>query len=187
MKDLDRILQQDPNRIPHVAANNLVAVVLLVWSNNFFLFCRTESEVNYLVPSGEPYLGNAMLPVFLWKKKALDARHIVEILLTEFEQTLLCMTPPVNIAHNVAFIVDGTKLKKFDDVKCDSMGAWKHSGTPKRTFAIRKDPDGRVEQVAPYASNSKDDCAEIFTLKRMYYVNLSYPDVRKTISVLEGT
>ncbi len=144
---------------------------MFLMSITSYHFYRIISESTYLLPSGEPYQGNALLPVFLWRKTAVPSSQIVEILLTKFEQTLLCVVPPVNIAHNVTFVVDSTKLNNFDDVKCDSMGSWKHSGTPKRNFLVTKDEDGMVAQVIPLDGSNNNECGDIFLLKRMFYTN----------------
>ena len=38
---------------------------------------------------------------------------------------------PINIAHNVTFLVNNDSLKNPEALKCDDMGSWEHKGTPK--------------------------------------------------------
>ena len=33
---------------------------------------------------------------------------------------------PINVAHNVTFLTDASKMKDRDDIKCDDLGSWRH-------------------------------------------------------------
>ena len=140
----------------------------------------------YLVPDGKPYRGNPLTPVFAWTEETFDAKNMVEILSTKFDKSILCIAPPKNVAHNVSFLVDVGSLKDKEDVKCDSMGVWKHTGSPKRFFRVQKRKDGSVDTVSPMPLDVSAKNDETYTLKRVYFVNVSDNEVRKTMATLEG-
>ncbi len=94
-----------------------------------FLF-RMSTGLNFKA-DGTSYQGNVLMPVLKWRSEPFKARQLVQILLREFESDVLCDIPPHNVAHNVAFLLDTLKMKHIDDIKCDSMGAWKRTGTPR--------------------------------------------------------
>ena len=97
----------------------------------------------------------------------------------------LCVTQPVNIAHDVSFIIDNNKFSCIDDLKCDDMGKWIHKGSPKCFLRVRDvDEQIRVELVGDNSCASSIAGDKIFILKRVYYENASSPDLRKIISTL---
>ena len=104
----------------------------------------------------------------------------------EYTTERLCVSQPVNVAHNVTFLVDNLKVKNKDDIKCDDMGAWIHNGSPKRCFKVERNEHGKVEKIVHEAYNSKIEHPNIYTLKRVYYVNKASRDVRKIVSTLQG-
>ena len=115
---------------------------------------------------------------------------MVHILLDEQESGSLCVATPINIAHNVTFLIDNTKMKMEEDIKCDDMGIWLHSGSPKRSFAVLRKMSGKISNITPVATTNEESTqgqAQVVTLKRVYYVNKSSKDVRKIMSTLEGT
>ena len=46
--------------------------------------------------------------------------------------------PPTNIPTNSCFIVDLSKLKNPEDVRCDDLGAWSQSVTGKKYYKVHK-------------------------------------------------
>ena len=66
------------------------------------------------------------------------------------------------------------------------MGAWIHNGSPKRCFKVERNEHGKVEKIVHEAYNSKIEHPNIYTLKRVYYVNKASRDVRKIVSTLQG-
>lgn len=133
------------------------------------------------------YNGDALTPIFSWKKKAYSHYVLVKILLRKHETERLCVSPPVKIAHNVAFLIDNSKLKNQDDIKCDDMGSWKRSGTPKNKYRVKQNEDERVKEITNVsATEYLPGDPELYTLRRTYYVNNSSNDVRKVIATLLG-
>lgn len=127
-----------------------------------------------------------MTPVFSWVKKAYTAEQLVCILLGEYRDEHLCISQPINISNNVAFLVNTSHLKHPDDLKCDDMGSWKHNGSPKHSFCVTKSKKG-IHKVEPLKSSTSNDHPEDeYILKRIYYKNISDDTIRKVIATLEG-
>jgi hypothetical protein len=141
---------------------------------------RTKRE------DGESYKGDVQTPVFAWRREPLQFEQIIEILLGEHDAERLCVSQPVNVSHNVTFLVDNSKVKDLNDLKCDDMGAWEHNGSPRRTFQVRLDKLGKVKDVIFKEKESEVGGTDTYRLKRVYYVNKSSGDVRKIMSTLEG-
>ena len=95
----------------------------------------------------------------------------------------LCFSRPVNIAHNVSFLVDTSNLKRQDDIKCDDMRSWKHDGTPKRLVRVSSDDEGKLS-IKAIKENPEHD-TNVYLVTRTYYENRSSNDVRKIIYTLE--
>jgi hypothetical protein len=125
-----------------------------------------------------------MTPVFSWQNKAYTSEQLVQILLGNYEQENTCICQPINVCHNVSFIVDINTLQHQDDLKCDYMGAWKHNGSPKRWFRV-EDEQGRKKISALYTKQPTNE-ADVYELRRTYYKNCSDDSVRKIVSKLCG-
>ena len=82
-------------------------------------------------------------------------------------------------------LVDNAKIKDLNDLKCDDMGVWEHSDSPKRLFQARIDKRGDVKDII-FAGNECEVVGSTYALKRVYYVNKSSSDVRKTMSTIVG-
>lgn len=119
------------------------------------------------------------MPIFSWSIEPYDCRDIVEILLNDFDESYLCTSQPINVAHNVSFLVNTALLKRKDDLYCDDMGSWIHKGTPSKSFGITSDK-------LMVTCSSKNDTVPQLVLRRQYYRNKASPDVRKIISSIKG-
>jgi len=86
----------------------------------------------------------------------------------------------------VAFLIENAKMKKLDDLKCDDMGAWIHTGSPKLTAKLTYDEKGGIDEITRIDNNEDLEIHESLTLKRVYYVNKSCNDERKILSTLQG-
>lgn len=129
-----------------------------------------------------------MTPVFSWKKTAYNSEELVAILLGTYEPEQMCISQPINVSHNVSFLVDTRSLQHDDDLKCDDMGVWKNNGCPKCSFLVQRDSRGikRVVALDRNTNNLLQSTDNVFVLKRSYYQNSSAPDVRKIVSKLYG-
>ena len=127
-------------------------------------------------PSGEPYKGDTMTPVFSKKKTACTSEELVRLLLADYEPEHMCISQPMNVCNNVSFLVDINSLQHRDDLKCDDMGSWKHNGSPKRLFFIEKDSQG-VKKISVIDKISSE------TAKAVTNANLS--DVTTKIALMK--
>ena len=92
---------------------------------------RTEKR---LVPDGSPYKDDAKILLFSWSSQPFSAEEIVTIILGKYDNEVLCTSPPINVSHNVTFLVDTRKLRKPNHLNCDDMGAWQNNGIRKNTL-----------------------------------------------------
>ena len=143
----------------------------------------TQSDEN---PEVELYNDDALTPVYEWKNVAYSFEELITILLKEHSKEHLCVAPPINVAHNVAFLIENSKMKKSDDLKCDDMGAWIHTGSPKLPAKVTYDRKGKINEIIRITNDDHLDSRDSLILKRIYYVNKSSNDVRKILSTLQG-
>ena len=131
-----------------------------------------------------------MTPVFAWNKTAYTSEQLVLILLGTYAAEETCISQPINVSHNVSFLVDTRSFQHADDLKCDDMGAWKHNGSPKCSFRVVKDSNGIKKIVSMgrnYDKSTRRPSANDYELRRTYYQNTSDPAVRKIVCKLYGT
>ncbi|CAB4029729.1 Hypothetical predicted protein [Paramuricea clavata] len=83
--------------------------------------------INHL-PESTLFHDDALTPVFSWNKKAYTAERLIHILLDKQESGRLCVMMPINVARNVTFLINNTKME--EDIKCDNMGIWASFGLP---------------------------------------------------------
>lgn len=91
-------------------------------------------------------------------------------MLHEHENDSVCVSTPINIAHNVTFLIDNTKMKMKEDIKCDDMGVWLHTGSPKRSFRVLRKMSGKISKITPVVATNEESTkgqAQVFTLKRV--------------------
>lgn len=155
----------------------------------FFLSDGDETaDVETLKPSGVPYKEDAMTPVFSWQKKAYTAEQLVTLLVVDYNPEETCISPPINVSHNVAFLVDTKSLQHHDDYLCDDMGSWRHNGSPKRKYFVQKDSRG-VKGIYPakeHFGTANQAIGNLYELRRAYYKNRSDESIRKIVSKLYG-
>ena len=141
-------------------------------------------------PAGEPYKDDALTLVFAWNKTAYTGEQLVMILLGTYEAEETCISQPINVSHNVSFLVDTRSFLHTDDLKCDDMGAWKHNGSPKCNFRVVKDTKGIKEIVSlgrNHDKSTQQPRAGDYEPRRTYYRNSSDPAVRTIVCKLYGT
>ena len=152
----------------------------------FSIFILSYPNYEEIKPIGTPYKDDPLTPVFSWSKKPYTWQEIVAILHHEYEAQHLCVAPPVNVSHNVCFLVDNYRLKNTEDVKCDDMGVWINKGAPKLHFEFLTREDGTVVDVVRTDKQGKMQRDGYCLLKRTFYVNSASTDCRKVVSTLLG-
>ena len=120
-----------------------------------------------------------------WRKTAYSSREIVAILLSTYESEEMCVSQPINVSHNVSFLVDTRSLQHKEDLKCDDMGAWKHNGSPKCWFRVETNSRGK-KRINAVDKKSNPMPEDVYELRRAYYKNSSDSNVRKIVSKLYG-
>ena len=136
-------------------------------------------------PVGTAYGGDALPPVYSWQKTAYHAKTIVQILTAEYQPENLCFATPIDVSHNVSFLIDNTKVPN-GDVQCDDMGSWVQNGTHTNLVVIERKSNDRVTKVTLQSKQSAKIGGNALLLRRRYYVNASDKEVPKIISTIEG-
>ena len=96
----------------------------------------------------------------------------------------ICSKRPLNITRSATYVVDVSKLAHPDDVKKDSFGIWKHSGSHTLcSKSLCADDDGNVdvEKCAPGASRDN-----IVLLRRLHSTQPSNKEFKRMILFLRG-
>eukprot|EP00794_Sanderia_malayensis_P006409 gene6409-7140_t len=143
----------------------------------------TGKENTSLQPDGEAYKGDTRTPVFSWRKEPYEFADIAKIMLSTYTRESLCVAPPINVSHNVSFLAEYSCFTNWEDLKCDDMGAWKHTGSPKRYYHVDM-IDEKPATVTP-VTKSEFGKQGVWRMKRIYYKNKSDCSIRKTISIMQ--
>lgn len=144
-----------------------------------------ENDI-FMKPICEPYQNDAKTPAFSHNHKAYTWQMLVKILIEEHEKEAHCVATPVNIAHNVSFLVHNSSLKHWSDVKCDDMGAWINTGCPKLYFSLQEKEEETTASIHKCEKSDVINDDKFCILQRSYYVNASSKDCHKVISTLQG-
>lgn len=59
----------------------------------------------------------------------------------------MCQRVPITVSHNVAFLVDVTKLDDPGDISSDDMGVWKNNGVDTCYVTVARDAKKLVKSV----------------------------------------
>ena len=121
--------------------------------------------------------------MFSWSSQPFSAEEIVTIILRKYDNEVLCTSAPINVSHNVTFLVDSRKLRKPNDLKFDNMGAWQNNGVRKKTLFVKFYCYNDTATVDLSADSGGHN---LYTLKRSHHENKSSEDVKKIIAILEG-
>ena len=116
-------------------------------------------------------------------KKVADTTYVVTLLvLTKFDDNVICTKNPVRPQKNCIFIVRKSSLEDKRDIFSDDMGHWEKSKT--KTMLFGKNRDNKIVRVF-----HEDDCFFENTWKVRHYIHYhrkSRDFLRVTIFV-EGT
>ena len=139
------------------------------------------SSSHYVSLDGTLYKGNKYLPVFSWKTQPYQWDEIVKILLWSYDEEYLYKSQPIDVSNNVTFLISNSSFKNVKDIVCDDMRAWKHNVSPLKYFVVDKSSGNN--ELKPSATKDPD----CYILKRIYYQNISSPDLRKIVATISGT
>ena len=152
----------------------------LDWRYIFAFRLMVVSPSHFMSPDGTLYKGDIYLPMFSWKSQPYQWDEIVKILLGSYEEEYLCKSQPIDVSNNVTFLISNSSFKNVKDIVCDDMGAWKHNGSPLKYFVVDKSSGNN--DLKPSATKDPG----CYILKRIYYQNISSPDLRKIVATISG-
>ena len=128
-----------------------------------------------LGPIAEPmyYEGDRQLPVYKWGiTKGISTDEAVKLLLQQCtDRSYIATHIPTNISKNTVFVVDTSKLLDVEDVKCDDLGTWQFTGSPK--FYYSTDQDGNWHK-----HEDPEDCPAdqvLYVIQRQYFTTSTMP------------
>jgi hypothetical protein len=115
------------------------------------------------------YNNDPALPVYRWGLlNGLATDDVAAILLKEqIHLTKIATRVPICISKNTAFVVDSTKIRSSEDIRCDDMGAWTYTGS--KAFSYYIDEDGKVHR-----GNDSENHKE-YQFTRQFFKNKSLP------------
>lgn len=111
--------------------------------SSLFLIADTDDFEEELYNNGDP-----KTPVFEWSTKhgQYTIKQLARVLILEdIEPSRVCTGTPMNISHNVAFVVNIEKAGGLGDLKADEMGVWNRQGSPKAYVSIQ--PKGSKKDI----------------------------------------
>ena len=91
------------------------------------------------------------------------------LLKEQIHLTKIATRVPTCISKNTAFVVDSTKIRSSEDIRCDDMGAWTYTGS--KAFSYYIDEDGKVHR-----GNDSENHKEY-----QFFKNKSLPSLQKVI------
>ena len=144
------------------------------WRYVFVFRLMAVSTSHFLSPNGTLYKGDIYLPVLSLKTQPYQwDDEIVKILLGSYEEEYLCKSQPIDVSNNVTFLISNSSFQ-------NDMRVWKHNGSPLKYFVVDKSSGNN--DLKPSAMKDPSCC--IF--KRIYYPNISSPDLRIIVATISG-
>ena len=144
------------------------------WRYVFVFRLMAVSTSHFLSSNGTLYKGDIYLPVLSLKTQPYQwDDEIVKILLGSYEEEYLCKSQPIDVSNNVTFLISNSSFK-------NDMRAWKHNGSPLKYFVVDKSSGNN--DLKPSATKDPG----CYILKRIYYQNISSPDLRKIVATISG-
>ena len=145
--------------------------------NKTILFYR-DNGITY-------YRNNKALPVYGKPKKGYNKEKILHILLDpSFNPSLLCTDHPVQVEHNIAFVIDSSKLKSRSDIGADDMGTWICTGSRILTFFVQQG-----EELCHIVSSSVmvQNSGEPVFIRRQYHVHGTDSDFHRMTAYIDNS
>ncbi len=141
--------------------------------NDYSSSSTSESE---LPEETRCYNDDPAIPVYQWGlTKGMATDHVAVTLIKEnIERSKIATKVPSNVSKNTAFVVDTTKLRHEEDIKCDDMGAWECTGSKKLHYVM-----GETGGVC--RNKTKEESQKQYELKWQSFVNTSDTSVRKIV------
>ena len=113
------------------------------------------------------------LCVLSWKTQSYQWDEIVKTLLGSYEEEYLCKSQPTDVSKNVTLLIPNSSFK-------NDTRASKHNGSSLKYFVVDKSSGNN--DLKPSAMKDPG----CYILKRIYYQNISSPDLRKIVAAISG-
>ena len=123
---------------------------------------------------------NKSLPIYSRQNKLRTSSLQTVRAILDCPTDLVCSSHPTHINSNCAFVVDTSKLRDSNDIKCDDCGVWKQTKTATNHLKLTFDEDGTVD----FAQSTQSKSKKCYTLIRRHYTCKSAPDLSRHISTL---
>ena len=121
---------------------------------------------------------------WMYTKRIFSIEELAKILLVQDpDPSIVCTTQPVNVYHNVAFLVDITKRDDPNDLKADENGVWHRNGSPNTYITILTDRFG-LKQV--HRRSKLRELPNNCMITRTYYRHSASPDFSRIITKVKG-
>ena len=92
----------------------------------------------------------------------------------------VCTMQPVQVCHNVTFLVDLQSLDDPMDIRADENGAWNRKGSP----VVSVHNNGGATAI--YKRNHMGSHSHHYKITRAYYRHSSSPDFTRIITTVNG-
>ena len=104
----------------------------------------SESDSSSNAASIQYLNDNKSLPIYSRQNKLRTSSLQTVRAILDCPANLLRSSHPINISINCAFVVDTSKLRDSNDIKCDDCGVWKQTKTTTNHLKLTFDEDGAV-------------------------------------------
>ena len=151
--------------------------------------CVTITSIVFCFNRSNYYNDNKMLPVY--KRTTSNEHFSIETLarlLLDNETAVssgklrVCSTQPVQVCHNVTFLVDLHALDDPMDIRADENGVWDRKGSPVAYVSTHR--NGGTTTV--YKRSHMGSHPNHYKLTRTYYRHSSSPDFTRIITTVHG-
>ena len=114
------------------------------------------------------------------------SQAVSDLFLKPPKKSFICTNPPRSVRHNRAFIVDTTNQAVEEDLLADDCGVWLNNGQP--FFYFEQSGEDKKEFTRAGRGGMVDEHAlqkPWLVVHRIYYVNKSFPQFRRTITFIK--
>lgn len=152
---------------------------------HLFPYRKYLEAINFTTP--DPYQGDIRLPIFTLvpsdRKRLFSVEDTVKCLLhPQLNCQYVCQRVPITVSHNVAFLVDVTKLDDPGDIDNDNMGVWKNNGVDTCYVKVARDTKQQVKSVTKCTLQNPPT----YKVKRCYRIHGTDSTLRKITTTLYG-
>ena len=100
----------------------------------------------------------------------------------ELDNDMICTMQPVNVEHNVVFIIDLGELKNVKDLYCNDMGSWQYNGVYHSWLTV--DDIGFVSTLGK--QKPAKITSNMYYVTKKYFVHRTSSDLKKIVVILSG-